>query len=50
MTMKIPATLRCLVILVAFWALGAAAATAQDLRIVIAAADQDREAVLGASR
>ena len=43
--MKIP-TLRCFVFLAGCWALGAAAAAAQDLRIVTAAADQDREAVL----
>ena len=40
-------TMRCLVVLVAFCAFGAAAATAQDLRIVTAAADQDADAVLG---
>ena len=39
-------TLRCLVVLVAFWALGAAADAAQDQRLVTAAAEQDREAVL----
>ena len=39
-------TMHRLVLLVAFWALGAAAAAAQDLRLVTAAADQDREAVL----
>ena len=45
MTTTIP-TLRCLVVLVALWAFGAATAAAQDLRIVTAAADQDRAAVL----
>ena len=44
--MKIPTPLRCLVFLAAFWAFGPAAAAAQDLRLVTAAADQDREAVL----
>ena len=45
MTTTIP-TMRYLVFLVAFWAFGAATAAAQDLRLVSAAADQDREAVL----
>ena len=45
MTTTIP-TLRCLVFLAAFCAFGAAAAAAQDLRIVTAAADQDPESVL----
>ena len=44
--MKTPTTLCCLVVLVAFWALGAVPAIAQDMRIVAAAAAQDREAVL----
>ena len=44
--MKIPTPLRCLVFLVAFWALGPAAAAAQDLRLVAAAAGQERETVL----
>ena len=44
--MKISTPVRCLVFLAAFWALGPAAAAAQDLRIVAAAADQDREGVL----
>ena len=38
--------LRRLLFLAAFWALGAAAADAQDLRLVTAAAGQDRAAVL----
>ena len=46
MTMKIATPLRCLVFLAAFCALGPAAAAAQDLRLVTAAAEQDREAVL----
>ena len=45
MTMR-TRTLHCLVFLVAFWALGASGAVAQDLRLVTAAADQEREAVL----
>ena len=45
MTTTIP-TRRCLVFLLAFWALGVAGAASQDLRIVTAAADQDRAAVL----
>ena len=45
MTTTIP-TLRHLVFLAAFCAFGAAAAAAQDLRIVTAAADQDPESVL----
>ena len=39
-------TVRCLIFLAAFWTLGAVGAAAQDLRLVTAAADQDREAVL----
>ncbi len=45
MTTTIP-TLRYLVFLAAFCAFGAAAAAAQDLRIVTAAADQDPDSVL----
>ncbi len=46
MTLKTRA-LRRLVFFVAFWALGSAPAAGQDLRLVTAAADQDRAAVLG---
>ena len=45
MTTTIP-TKRSLVLLVAFWALGATAVAAQDLRLVTAAAGQDRDAAL----
>ena len=45
MTTTIP-TKRCLVLLAAFCALGATAVAAQDLRLVTAAAGQDRDAML----